>query len=216
VREINEDAFVERPEIGLWAVADGLGGHRDGEIASRMVCDALADFMPQSSLEDTVEAVRERLQAVNRHLFRSAMLPGSYSGSTVVVLLARGSRCAALWAGDSRLYRCRDGRLEQLSRDHSAVSSTSLGNPEERNVVTRAVGVASRLLLDAHRDEVRAGDRFLLCSDGLTRTVPDVLVQSWMEQDVEVAVRGLVESALNAGAPDNVTVLVAEACAEEA
>ena len=111
VRQINQDSFLERSEVGLWVVADGLGGHSDGELASRMVCDALADFTPNQSFEDTIEAVRVRLQEVNDHLLFAAArsLLGERSGSTVVVLMVRGSRCAILWAGDSRVYRWRGG-----------------------------------------------------------------------------------------------------------
>jgi type VI secretion system protein ImpM len=210
----NEDGFVERPEIGLWAVADGMGGHSDGEIASRMVCDALADFEPDASFEDTVEAARERMQEVNDHLLRTAArsLLGDRSGSTVVVLLVRGLRAAVLWAGDSRVYRWRAGRLEQLSRDHSLAELEGTVASEESNVITRAVGVQPALTLDLHPDTVRVHDRFLLCSDGLTRVVPEDQIRVWMEQkDIRVAIDGLIKATLDAGAPDNVTVVIVEA-----
>jgi type VI secretion system protein ImpM len=202
------------PEIGLWAVADGLGGHSDGEIASRMVCDALADFEPDASFEDTVEAARERMQEVNDHLLRTAArsLLGDRSGSTVVVLLVRGLRAAVLWAGDSRVYRWRAGRLEQLSRDHSLAELEGTVAREESNVITRAVGVQPALTLDLHPDTVRVHDRFLLCSDGLTRVVPEDQIRVWMEQkDIRVAIDGLIKATLDAGAPDNVTVVIVEA-----
>jgi type VI secretion system ImpM family protein len=210
----NEDGFVERPEIGLWAVADGLGGHSDGEIASRMVCDALADFEPDQSFEDTVESARQRMQQVNDHLLRTASrsLLAERSGSTVVVLLVRGVRSAVLWAGDSRVYRWRAGQLEQLSRDHSLVESAGSVGAEESNVITRAVGVQPALTLDLYRDTVRPDDRFLLCSDGLTRVVPEAEIRLWMEKkDIRVATDGLISATLDAGAPDNVTVLIVEA-----
>jgi len=195
-------------------VADGLGGHSDGEIASRMVCDALVDFEPDPSFEDTVEAARERLQQVNDHLLRAATrsLPGDRSGSTVVVLLVRGLRAAVLWAGDSRVYRWRAGRLEQLSRDHSLAELEGTVAREESNVITRAVGVQPALTLDLHPDTVRVADRFLLCSDGLTRVVPEDQIRDWMEQkDIHVATDGLIKATLDAGAPDNVTVVIVEA-----
>jgi type VI secretion system protein ImpM len=209
----NEDGFLERPEVGLWVVADGMGGHSHGEIASRMVCDALADFTPDGSFEDAVDAATRRVQAVNEHLLRTAMSahPADRSGSTVVVLLLRGVRSAVLWAGDSRVYRWRGGRLEQLSRDHSLAA---LGAPgaSESSVITRAVGVQPDLTLDIHRDAVHADDRFLLCSDGLTRVISDERISTFMQMpDIRAAVDGLIKATLEAGAPDNVTVLIAEA-----
>jgi type VI secretion system protein ImpM len=215
VRSVNQDSFVERSDAGLWVVADGLGGHSEGEIASRMVCDALTDFTPDPVFEDAIESARDRVRQVNEHLDRAAArsADGARSGSTVVALLARGGRCAVLWAGDSRVYRWRSGRLHQLTRDHSlAEAEGATGN--YANAVTRAVGAEATLTLDLHRDCVRPGDRFLLCSDGLTRAVPDGQIRAWLEhEDIRGAVDGLIRTTLDAGAPDNVTVLIVEACA---
>lgn len=211
VRAINEDAFLERTESGLWVVADGLGGHRDGELASRMVCDALADLAAGASLEEAVADVRRRLQEVNDHLLLAASrsLLGDRSGSTVVVLLVRGRRCAVLWAGDSRAYRWREGRLQPLTRDHSPAES----GPARRDGhgVTRAVGAQASLELDLHTDHVLPGDRFLLCSDGLIRCVPeDQLATALAEGDLHAVADGLIRTTLAAGAPDNVTALIVE------
>jgi type VI secretion system protein ImpM len=214
VREINEDAFIERPESGLWVVADGLGGHSDGENASRMVCDAFADFVQVGSLEDTIEAVRRRLAEVNEHLVRAAArsLLGDRSGSTVVALLVRGTRCAVLWAGDSRAYRFRGGRLEQLTEDHSFSGPRGPAGPIQTHAVTRAVGAHAALVVDVVRDDIRVGDRYLLCSDGLTRALPEAQIRGWMEHpDPRAAADGLIKATLDAGAPDNVTVLITDA-----
>jgi type VI secretion system protein ImpM len=213
VRTVNQDAFLERPEVGIWVVADGLGGHSDGEVASRMVCDAFADLVPDSTFEDLIETAGERLHQVNDHLIREAerSLLGVRCGSTVAAVLARGSRLAVLWAGDSRVYRWREDRLEQLTRDHSLAE---IDDAAEANVVTRAVGGEPTLLLDVHRDLVRAGDRYLLCSDGLTRAVPEERIRVWASHgDLPSAVRGLIDETLEAGAPDNVTVLLIDAFA---
>ena len=212
VRTNNEDGFVERSDAGIWVVADGMGGHSHGEVASRMVCDALADFPLDGTFEEAVDAATRRVQDVNDHLLRSSMhaAPTHRCGSTVVVLLVRGARAAVLWAGDSRVYRLRGGRLEQLTRDHSAAELEG-SNPLESSVITRAVGVEPDLQLDVYRDAVQPDDRFLLCSDGLTRVVPLPIITSLMQTpDIQEAVDGLIQATLDAGAPDNVTVLVAQ------
>ena len=209
VRTINQDAFLERPDAGIWAVADGVGGLSDGEVASRMVCDALADFSPAGSFEEMIGGADHRLQEVNAHLVRGAdQADESHrSGSTVVALLARGSRCAVLWAGDSRLYRWRNGYLDRLTRDHSlSVDGAAT------TAITRAIGGEPRLTLDVVRERVQPGDRFLLCSDGLTRAVPEPVIGQWLRQEnLGEAVAGLIRATLDAGAPDNVTALIVEA-----
>jgi len=212
VREINQDCFIERPEVGMWAVADGVGGHSHGEIASRMVCDAIGDVIPSAGFSQVIDAVRLGLEGVNGYLMRAAArAEADRCGSTVVALLARGSRVAILWAGDSRVYRWRRGRLSQLSRDHSAAGA---GGAESDHGITRAVGGEATLELDEIQDRVHVGDRFLLCSDGLTREVPESQILEWMAHaDVRAAVDGLVGAALEAGARDNVTVLIVEAFA---
>jgi serine/threonine protein phosphatase PrpC len=199
----------------MWAVADGLGGHRDGEVASRMVCDTLAELEPAPTFDETVDAARQRLQWVNDYLLRSSAGGGTLadrSASTVVVLLVRGASSAILWAGDSRVYRWRSGRLERLTRDHSVDDSDGPGGRETSTAITRAVGVQSTLALDLRGDDVRTGDRFLLCSDGLTRALTEPQIEAWLgNEDIGAAVQGLIATTLAAGAPDNVTVLIVEA-----
>lgn len=211
-RNNNEDGFVERAEAGIWAVADGMGGHSHGEIASQMVCDALADFPLDGTFEEAVDAARKRVEDVNDHLVRSSGddPAANRSGSTVVVLLLRGPRSAVLWAGDSRAYRWRAGQLQQLTRDHSLAGFAGTAAVES-SVITRAVGIEPNLTLDVHRDGVLPDDRFLLCSDGLTRVLSDAEICGWMKSpDIRTAVDGLIKTTLEAGAPDNVTVVITE------
>ena len=213
VRAVNQDAFLERPESGIWVVADGVGGHAAGEIASRMVCDAFVDVGGESTFDGLVDAVTERLHQVNGQLVRAARRTpdGAPCGSTVAALLLRGGRVAILWAGDSRVYRYRQGALVQLTRDHSMVESHD-GAAVPSNVITRAVGGDNVLELDVIRERLRPGDRFLLCSDGLTRTVADGRLEEWARQpSLEDAVNGMLRSSLDAGAPDNVTAVLVEA-----
>jgi type VI secretion system protein ImpM len=214
VRSVNQDSFLDRADIGLWVVADGVGGLSQGEVASRMVCDSLADLMPDGAFEALVDAVGERLSNVNAHLIKAAERDTDpvRSGSTVVVLLTRGTRYVVLWAGDSRVYRMRGGVLEQLTRDHS--ESEIEGPGHGSSAVTRAVGGETTLSLDSARGRVSPGDRFLLCSDGLTRIVALPTIEEWMaKSDLREAAEGLVAATLAAGAPDNVTVVLVEAYA---
>ncbi|HTE39601.1 MAG TPA: type VI secretion system-associated protein TagF [Steroidobacteraceae bacterium] len=214
-RSTNQDAFLERPEIGLWVVADGMGGHKNGDLASRMVCDVLSDLVPADHFEATVEAVEQRLRAVNAHLYRAATHPDDpvQSGTTAVCLLVRGDRLAILWVGDSRVYRLRNGELMQLTTDHSWATEGD-DMMSDSNVITRAVGGDTDLALDVHRDRVLAGDRFLLCSDGLTRQLNDLQIATLLHQNhVSAATHNLITATLDTGAPDNVTVVVVEAYA---
>jgi serine/threonine protein phosphatase PrpC len=216
VRRLNEDSHLCRPELGLWAVADGMGGHAQGDRASRLITDRLAALAAPPDAPGLLRAVEQTLQDCNGELQRAADL--DVCGSTVVVLLAHGLHFAALWAGDSRLYRRRGGRLEQLTRDHSLVQEmVDRGRltPEAarfhplRNRITRAVGVDPVLELEALQDGLALGDLFLLCTDGLTSELEDDEIEALLATpDLEAAADALLAETLARGARDNVTLVL--------
>jgi serine/threonine protein phosphatase PrpC len=214
IRSSNQDAFLERTDIGLWVVADGMGGYRDGDVASRMVCDSCTNLEGGKALEQMIDEVRRRMSEVNRQLYAASIRPVNpvVSGSTVAVLVAQGTSCAVLWAGDSRVYRLRRRRLTQLTVDHTRAAQLQLrGFPAEDadHVITRAVGGEDNLVLDLHRDRVRLRDRYLICSDGLTHELPDErIVRLLAEGDAQECAQGLIDATLRTEAHDNVTCVV--------
>lgn len=222
VRQVNEDACLDAQAAGLWAVADGMGGHAAGDFVSSLIVDSLRQVTPAALLEDYLQALRASLAEVNRAVRDEAARRGvNMMGSTLVLLVARDDQAACLWVGDSRLYRLREGQLEAISRDHSYVQelidSGVLGEAEARehpmgNIVTRAVGAQEQLELSEVRLAVAPGDCFLLCSDGLTRTVEDHELRDVLGHVAPYEmVRSLVHLGLTRGAPDNITAVVVKA-----
>lgn len=222
VRQVNEDACLDAVKAGLWVVADGMGGHAAGDFASSLIVDTLRGIPPEPSLPAYVQALRVGLEQVNAAIRQETVRRGVGTiGSTLVLLVARGANATCLWAGDSRLYRLREGQLEAISHDHSYVQelldNRLLSEAEARehpmaNIVTRAVGAQDRLELSAVDLEVRPGDSFLLCSDGLNKTVEDHELREVLGNvgPYEV-VRSLVHLGLTRGAPDNITAVVINA-----
>jgi protein phosphatase len=215
VRSRNEDAYLTQPQRGLWAVADGMGGHAFGDLASRAVVEALDSIAVPDSMQQFVDAARDRLDQVNQDLradARARRVP--VMGSTVVALLACGSEAACLWAGDSRVYLYRGGRLQQLTRDHSqAEERKARGGGASAavatNMITRAVGAADAIEPDLATLEARDGDMFLLCSDGLSNPVDALeIADALAPGDCARAAQELIALALANGGRDNVTVVV--------
>ncbi|AZC25251.1 MULTISPECIES: protein phosphatase 2C domain-containing protein [Pseudomonas] len=222
VRKINEDAWLEAPETGLWLVADGMGGHAAGDYVSSLIVDSLRAVPAGDNLEQYAAALRNGLAAVNAAVREETANRGvTMMGSTVVLLAVRGDQAVCLWAGDSRLYRLRDEQLESISRDHSYVQdlqdSGLLSEAEARvhpraNIVTRAIGVEAQLELSQVDLQVQAGDTFLLCSDGLNKTAEDFELRDVLSHnEPNDVVRSLIHLGLTRGAPDNITAIVIKA-----
>lgn len=223
-RRVNEDALMTRTERGLWAVADGMGGHEAGDVASGKIADALQQLPIVYSLDDLVGNAIKALRRANHELIRLARGDGvpRTIGSTVVGLAIAGQEFRCFWAGDSRAYRWRNGRVAQLSRDHSLVQDlvqAGMLRPEEAhdhpqsNVVTRAIGVSEDLKIDLVSGDAQPGDVFLLASDGLTRVVADAeLFDAYPGSSLEVLADQLIERVLQRGAPDNVSLILVRVC----
>jgi type VI secretion system protein ImpM len=226
-RKINEDAYLEYPEIGLWAVADGMGGHSAGDVASKTVIEALGTLISTGNLESYTACTTECLRTVNANLLEMAadLGEGRIIGSTVVVMLAVGRRCAVIWAGDSRLYQYRDGTLTQLTNDHSLITELSQQGitaseapdvEKAANIVTRALGADPDLSFDVVNFEAETGDLYMLCSDGLVKDVNDREIEDILRQgECQDSAQKLIELALQREARDNVTVIVAHASRTE-
>lgn len=218
VRRANEDALLARSTAGLWVVADGMGGHEDGEWASAAIVQALDQASIIGDFDTDCAAVARGVQAANAVILERADAYRLRMGSTVAALLVSDDRFAVFWAGDSRVYRLRRGALTPLTIDHTQVqakvTSGLLTPAEARNhpmahVLSRAVGVEPGLDLSTLRGEVQAGDVFLLSSDGLHGVVPEFEIADTLAgADPAEACRGLISRCLARGAPDNVTVVV--------
>jgi serine/threonine protein phosphatase PrpC len=225
-RKHNEDAYVDRPDLGVWAVADGAGGHSAGDVASAMIAEGLEAIPPGLSAPELLAAVRLSIERTHDALREEAARRGPevVVASTVVVLLARGEYFACLWAGDSRAYLLRGGRLQQITRDHSlvqelleagAIRPEEVVNHPRGNVITRAVGAElDDFMLDKVSGRIQPGDRFLLCSDGLCKTVPEDALASLLSDHAGVPPpQSLIAAALALNATDNVTAVAVEAVA---
>jgi serine/threonine-protein phosphatase Stp1 len=219
-RKLNEDSFLERPETGLWAVADGVGGAEAGEVASAAIRATLAAIPEGLSGDQMLIEVRRRLQAVHQDMLvmAAARGPSATIASTVVVLIVAGAYFACLWAGDSRIYLLHGGVLRRLTHDHSLVQTmvddgrlteAEAENHPRANVILRAVGAGEgTLALEKVTGEVWAGDRFLLCSDGLTKAVGEAEIAVLLDASEGASpAELLVEAALARETRDNVTAV---------
>ena len=220
VRRANEDTYLIDARNGVWVVADGMGGHQFGCVASRMVAESLLSIPYESDLDRRLEYAANALQWVNFHLSceRTLTEPEQIIGSTVMALIAHPDRAACLWAGDSRCYLLRRGVLYQISEDHSLVQQwvnakritpeAAMQHPKS-NIVTRAIGVSRELVLESAELEMYPGDMLLLCTDGLYRELSsEIIIRSLSESEPEKAVQKLMQHALAGEAKDNITAVV--------
>lgn len=222
VRAVNEDASLALPARGLWVVADGMGGHDAGDVASNMIVDSLRDLPAHDDPADFLDEVEDRLLDVNLNLYETATnspIPRTI-GSTVVALLVMGRHTVIMWAGDSRAYRLRNNELVQLTVDHSQVEMMVQTGELQRdqaeshplaNVITRAVGGSEDLYLDVELRQILDGDRYLLCSDGLYKDMDlETIARCLSQGDCDDACNALMGEALGGDASDNITVAVVE------
>ena len=221
VRARNEDAFLALPEQGLWVVADGMGGHQNGALASRLIVEQLAE-PSEGDLSQRLDELRKRLHRLNRRLGQeltvTAAQPDPVIGSTVVALLIEGDRAACVWAGDSRCYLWRDSRLYQLSRDHSLLqqlideqqlSPSEAARHPAAHALTRAIGASDELKLEILELDVLPGDAFLLCSDGLYQGMSaDTLGAALNLPSPQLTLNRLFQQVLDGPARDNLSAVV--------
>lgn len=220
-RKVNEDAILALPDQNIWVVSDGMGGHTAGDFASRLVTDAIATIPEGLDPTARMHALREAIHSAHHAILAESVVRGrGVIGATVATLMLHNGHFLCLWAGDSRIYRLRDAQIEMLTTDHSAVAELVLAgrltwDEAERhpqsNAITRAVGVGDDLDLDKIRGEVVPGDRFLICSDGLTKYATfNMLRQVLAAAPIETVADRLIQIALDGGGGDNISVIVVD------
>ncbi|MDV3455500.1 protein phosphatase 2C domain-containing protein [Sphingomonas sp. HF-S4] len=211
VRQVNEDRVLDRPDRGLWAVADGMGGHRGGDIAAELAIAALRGVADADS-PVRGEAILAALESANGQILARSEAAGGVIGSTIVALHVAEGEAQIFWAGDSRAYRARDGRWEQATRDHSLVQQLvdeglidreQARRHPQAHVITRALGVEGKVEVERVSFAVEPGDVLLLCSDGLSRS----LGGNGTGADEQAAERLLTE-ALEKDGSDNITFVL--------
>jgi Serine/threonine protein phosphatase len=217
VRKENQDSFLNWPDRFVWAVADGVGSSSQGGVASKMVVRNLMQLGVPASLDDHVQSASGQIHMANEFFYNQKLADGNVSASTVVALLIHSGTAACLWAGDSRCYLLRNSVLYQCTKDHSLrqkkIDSGELTAPEARrmvkgNIITNAVGVNQHLRLEEVRFPVRAGDRFLLTTDGITNLLSTEAIANKLGRDnARDACEGIVDAVEGLRQPDNITLI---------
>ncbi|MGI3170843.1 PP2C family protein-serine/threonine phosphatase [Pseudooceanicola sp. C21-150M6] len=220
VRKVNEDSVIALPDQGIWAVSDGMGGHEGGDYASQTVTGELATIPLGLTPQETVDALRAAIARAHDMVRAEAVQRAATIGATVAALVLTEGHFAAFWAGDSRIYRLRDHMLEMLTTDHSFVATLveagriswdeAEAHPRS-NEILRAVGVGEELELDKVRGDLRSGDRFLLCSDGLTKYARAADLHRLADGlRIDDLADRLLEGALESGGADNISIIVVD------
>lgn len=234
VRPVNQDAFINNDTLGLYAVADGMGGHAAGEIASEEAIDTIHGFVKrglpklpprENGISERARAacrlVEQAIQAATYMVYAIAELDKDKSGmgTTVSVFLGLDDHAVIAQVGDSRIYRVRNGEASQITEDHTLISwqlKRGLITPEEaatspyRNVITRAVGNRDYVEVDTMVLELEAGDRYLLCSDGLHGYLEPEEIPRFIGDNAEQAIDRLIDIANERGGQDNITAVLVE------
>ncbi len=218
VRHENEDAYLDDCASGVWAVADGMGGHQAGRLASSTVIEALRRIGPQTSAAWLLERCGACVLEANAELLRTAADRNTTIGTTLAALLVHDVHYACVWAGDSRIYLIRSGSIVLVSHDHTEVQDLvdqGIITEEERrtsprrNVITRAIGVTTEPELELKQGVLAPGHTFVICSDGLTNHVADEeILGLLLARSAEDACHAMVGLAIERGGTDNVTAVV--------
>lgn len=231
-RSNNEDSVALDNEVALAVLADGMGGYNAGEVASNMATSfirtELGRWLREAQSHASDAEVRRAMDIcvdnANRAIFNAANSNPQYAGmgTTLVVAVFRDTRLLVGHVGDSRAYRLRGGRLQQITRDHSLLQEqidAGLITPEQaafsanKNLVTRAVGVEDTVLLETHQHEVMPGDTYLMCSDGLSDMLDDASIGQVLQahDSLPAACKALIDAANDAGGKDNISVVLVRA-----
>lgn len=219
VRDHNEDRFLTAPNLGIWLVADGMGGHFGGDVAAQAIVDRVETVSQASSAPDLRARFLDRVALANADIrAHSTRNEGATIGATLAALLIHEAHFSCSWCGDSRIYLLRDGTLSQVSRDHTeaqelldsgAITAEQAENWPRKNVITRAIGVYEEAGIDHVTGTLNDRDAFLLCSDGLTGHLQDDEILSMMRgQPSQAACEALLAETLRRGASDNVTIVI--------
>jgi serine/threonine protein phosphatase PrpC len=218
VRKRNEDNIRISSEKGMWLVADGAGGHANGHEASQTAVDTLRDYQPTYRLGNDVRHLKQLLSKANEQLIARYKESSELSGTTASILVTDGKTAACIWSGDSLIFRLRDNKLSQLSQDHNRVEEFILEGFDEKECeriphaqqLTQALGASESLCLQTRWVDLKEGDLFIICSDGLTKESTDsdieIIAKKYSESPKELT-KQLVNMTVEKGARDNVSVI---------